>query len=61
MLFSTPLGQKFLTAEDLVYLECRKGNGQISAVGGSGRGGASGGRIAIDSMRLDGVTVRYHG
>ncbi|XP_024388875.1 uncharacterized protein [Physcomitrium patens] len=38
-----------------------KGNGQISAIGGSGRGGASGGRIAIDSMRLDGVTVRYHG
>ncbi|KAG0606930.1 hypothetical protein M758_9G180200 [Ceratodon purpureus] len=38
-----------------------KGNGQISAIGGSGRGGASGGRIAISSMRIDGVTVRYHG
>jgi hypothetical protein len=38
-----------------------KGNGQISASGGTGRGGGSGGRIAINCLRLDGVTVSIHG
>lgn len=59
LITSTPV--EVLKAEVLVYLGCRKGHGQISAIGGSGRGGASGGRIAISSMRIDGVTVRYHG
>lgn len=44
-----------------VHVRCSKGNGQISASGGSGRGGGSGGRISINSMRIDGVTVSYHG
>lgn len=44
-----------------MYTIIRKGNGTISAAGGSGWGGGGGGRISLECYSIQDVKITAHG